>query len=193
MNEPDDLPEAAVIDAAFRSTRVSNADVARRLDVDPSLVSQWRKGRRPVARHHAGELAGLLGVRPERISRDYREALELAQAGRRGMTQDEVERYAVRGTGSGTPIWMQEAAVMETQNGYGENSPEARLAQLEQEVHSLSLALASLASVMVQHRPVEAADAAASIRRQVPPKYRARGSLRELLEVLERAHGGSAR
>lgn len=56
---------------------------------------------------------------------------------------------------------------------------------VDTELQSLRYAVASLASVMIIHRPIEAMDAARAIRRKVPARFQRQGFLHELLAVLE--------
>lgn len=59
--------------------------------------------------------------------------------------------------------------------------------RFENDVDSLRIAVATLAAVMVRHRPTEAQDAAKAIRKAVPAKFQEVGFLHELLGVLELA------
>jgi hypothetical protein len=65
--------------------------------------------------------------------------------------------------------------------------PELVVARLENDVHALSLALATIVSVMVVHRPAEAADAAEAMRKAIPRKWRDKGLIAELLTSLDLA------
>lgn len=66
-------------------------------------------------------------------------------------------------------------------------APDLQIARLENDIHALNLAIGSLVSVMVNHRPAEAGDVAGALRRQVPEKFRDQGLLSELLAVLDKA------
>lgn len=68
-----------------------------------------------------------------------------------------------------------------------EREPDLAIARLENDVHALNLALGSLVAAMVSHRPTEAEDVAATLRRRVPAKFQDQGLLSELLAVLDRA------
>lgn len=68
----------------------------------------------------------------------------------------------------------------------GSGNP-SELDQLRDEVESLQLATILMAATMVRHRPAEALDAAAALRRNAPARHRDRGLLKELAELLERA------
>lgn len=57
--------------------------------------------------------------------------------------------------------------------------------RLENGLDAMRLAVGILAGVMVRHRPVEAADAARTIRKQLSGKYLNQGFVKELLEVLD--------
>lgn len=65
--------------------------------------------------------------------------------------------------------------------------PEAeQLALLQAEVHALTLALGAITAAMVAHRPTEAQDVAAALRRNVPARHREGGLIQELLRVLDK-------
>jgi DNA-binding transcriptional regulator YdaS (Cro superfamily) len=48
----------------------SSAALAQRLGVDPTLVHQWRHGRRPIAKHHCPAIEAATGVRCEELRPD---------------------------------------------------------------------------------------------------------------------------
>jgi DNA-binding transcriptional regulator YdaS (Cro superfamily) len=48
----------------------SNAALAAALRVNPALVHQWRKGRRPLAEHHCPAIEAITGVRCEELRPD---------------------------------------------------------------------------------------------------------------------------
>lgn len=151
--------EALRLKAAIDASDYTGAEVAANLDVDPSLVSQWCTSRRPVALEKAKPLADMLGIAdPGLISKAWRDAHRA-------------------GVGQAVPIPQPEDEDV--------RRPELVVARLENDVHALSLALATLVSVMVVHRPAEAADAAEAMRKQIPRKWRDKGFLAEILQTLD--------
>lgn len=155
-------PEARILRAAVESSGLSHQAIAEQLGgVDPSLISQFCTGHRPVPASKAVKLASLVGANPAEISAAYREVLQQSQ-------------------GNVAPLPVATGARDERELGLV-------LARLENDVHALNLALGALTAVMVRHRPAEAAEAAQAIRRRVPAKYRDRGLLHELLSMLDKA------
>lgn len=154
---PVPTPESKAIAAAIERLSIARAAIAERMDVSPGMVSQWASGRRPVAAERAPKLAAILGLDPKQISADYRN-VEAAQ-------------------GNVIPIRKTDYA-MDTRE------TSLAIARLENDVHALNLALAALVTVMVNHRPAEAGDVVALIRRRVPAKFRDRGLLGELLAAM---------
>lgn len=154
---PTPTPESKAIAAAIERSSISRAAIAERMDVSPGLVSQWASGRRPVAADRAPKLAAILGLDPKNISAAY--------------------RHVESEQGNVIPIRKAEQT-MDTRE------TSLAIARLENDVHALNLALAALVTVMVSHRPAEAADVVAMILRRVPAKFRDKGLLGELLAAL---------
>lgn len=69
---------------------------------------------------------------------------------------------------------------------YGGQLP-PEVARAPQDIDAINMTLAVLVHTMVKHRPAEAADAAAAIRKMVPPAFRERGLIQELLTTLDGA------
>lgn len=57
--------------AALDRSRMSSAALAQAVGVDPSYVSQWKTGRRPIPADKAVVTASLIGVNPALISEAY--------------------------------------------------------------------------------------------------------------------------
>lgn len=70
-----DLPYAKALNEAMEHRGVKNVDVARRIGVDPSYVSQMKRGARPVPAMSALAISDLVGEAPEKISREYGELI----------------------------------------------------------------------------------------------------------------------
>ena len=154
-------PEARALLDAIDAAGITKAAVADHLGVSPSMVSQWVSGHRPVSAAQAGPLARLVHISPAKISVDYRR----------------VEPSAVAVSGN------QAGRVAEATPSY----PPGEIDQLRQSVDALTLAVAVMASGTIRHRPVEAAEMAAALRKRVPAWQREQGLLKELIELLERA------
>jgi hypothetical protein len=153
--------EALRLKASIDASDYTQAQVAANLEVDPTLVSQWCSSRRPVALEKAKPLADMLGIQdPGQISKAWRDAYQ-AGVGQVAPKLAEVEDDSRR--------------------------PDLVIARLENDVHSLSLAIATMVSVMVVHRPAEAADAAEAMRKRIPRKWRDKGLIAELLTALDLA------
>ncbi len=70
-------PEAKVLTAAFHILgNGSQGRVAAELEVNPSLISQYCSGHRPVAWDRAERLAEVVGLTPETVSAEYRRVKE---------------------------------------------------------------------------------------------------------------------
>lgn len=149
---PTTTAESRLIAAKIKALGITKAAIAKALGLDPSFVSHWASGHRPVPARYARPLAEQLGVAPEQISAAYSDV-------------------------SGAQLGVLPAAV----------SPELEVARLQNDVHALNLALASIVVVMTRHRPAEAKDAAAAIRAKVPRKFRDLGLVHELLKTLDNA------
>lgn len=61
---------STLADALDRS-RLTNAEIAKRIGVIPNVISQWKTAHKPMPARHAPKVAALLGVRPEAISIAY--------------------------------------------------------------------------------------------------------------------------
>lgn len=172
-------PESRIIKAAVDASGMTKAAISENLDVTPALVSQWASGTRPVPAKHASKLGRMIGRNPEEISVAYREELGRQQQvnGMPALVQDRAHHV------------REEALEYVTTDSEGPRSEalELRLRRLENDVHALNLALGMLASVMVEHRPIEAQGAADAIRRRVPAQFRDKGLIHELLTALERS------
>lgn len=150
-------PEAVALEAAIKASKMKKAAIAEQMDVHPSFISQWCAGTRPVPADKAVRLGKLLGVDPKQISAAFREV----QASVGNVVQLKTE-------------------------GRDSRPYELVISRLENDVHALNLALGALASVMVVHRPAEAADAASALRRLVPGKFQDKGFVHELIALLEK-------
>jgi transcriptional regulator with XRE-family HTH domain len=159
--KPKPTPESRAIKAALDALKgkKTRSEVAAEVGVDPTLISQWSLGRRPVARDRAVALAEAIGEKPERLSVEYRDAA--------------VQFGVINGTAVQAPEH--------------ELDTELHVARLENDVHALNLFLGALVATMVQHRPTEAKDVAALVRRQVPKRFRDKGLLHELVSALDRS------
>jgi len=143
---------------AFRRSGLSQAAAAAAVGVSPANFRQWLQGMRPVPPDKAPKLAQMLDVSPEAISEKY-------------------ARVAQNDFGNVVPLRRgDEQDVRRT---------DLAINRVENDVDALRYALAGLVSVMVIHRPAEAADAATAIRRSVPKKFLERGFVYELLQVLD--------
>jgi hypothetical protein len=72
-----------------------------------------------------------------------------------------------------------------------DRSTDLKIARLENDVHVLNIVLGTLVATMVDHRPAEAQDAAAALKKATPAKYLEGDLIQGLIEVLE--HAKSAR
>lgn len=154
---PRPTPESRRISAAIDKSEMKKAALADAVGVTPSAVSQWASGNRPVPADKAPKLARLLGLDPSEVSVAFRQVSESSH-------------------GSAVPIRADAA-----------DDQGLAIARMQNDIHALNLALGAFAAAMVTHRPAEALDAAAALRRQVPKKYREQGLVKELTELLERA------
>ncbi|GAP66823.1 putative phage repressor [Mizugakiibacter sediminis] len=66
-------------------------------------------------------------------------------------------------------------------------APGLASARVENDIDALRYALAAMVTVMVVHRPAEAADVARALRKHVPAKFVRQGYIHELLKVLDSA------
>lgn len=158
MDKPKPTAESTALDAAMNKHGIQNAALARHVKVSDGLVSQWRRGRRPVPARHAPRVAAFVDVQnPGLISAEYGQ-VRAAQAG------NAVAELATPGV-----------------------PDDFSVRRLENAVDSLRNAVSAFATVMVIHRPTEARDVAKLIRRHVPPKLSRSGFLAELLQALDKA------
>jgi len=160
MDKPKRKPtaESVALDSAMISHGVQNAALARHVKVSDGLVSQWRRGWRPVPAHHAPRVASFLDIpNPGLISAEYTQ-VRLAQSSN---------------------------AVPEI--GTASVSDDLRVRRLEGAVDSLRYAVSAIATAAVTHRQAEARDVAKLIRKHVPGKLVRTGFLAELLQALDKA------
>jgi DNA-binding transcriptional regulator YdaS (Cro superfamily) len=152
-------PEGRAITAAIESGEHVKAVIAEQMGVSPGLVSQWASGKTKVTAKQAPKLAKMLGVEPQTISKEFREFAALQPAGTKAESCRDGDH-----------------------RDYG-----PAVEGLERDVHALGLALGIMATVMVRHRPAEAAEAVAVMRRRVPVEFRETGVVQTLIELLEKA------
>lgn len=160
MDKPKTKPtaESSALDAAMNRHHIQNAALARHVKVSDGLVSQWRRGRRPVPARHAPKVAAFVEIQnPGLISAEYAE-VRMAQAGNAVPQPDD----------SGL---MDDLAIR----------------RLENAVDSLRFAISAMATAAVIHRQAEARDVAKLIRKHVPPKFVRSGFLAEMLQALDKA------
>jgi len=152
--------ESLALKSAFEQAKMSQAAVAKHLNVSPGMVWQWIEGARPVAARYAKKLGELLAVEPARISEAYSEIMQ----------QD----------GSGNVVSIRKAST-------DERRPDLIARRLENDVDALRFALGAIVSTMVAHRPAEATAVGKALRGSVPARFLDRGFLYELLAVLDKA------
>lgn len=157
---PSPTPESRAFKAALDSCGMTQAAYSEALGVSSSLVAQWASGHRPIPAKRAQRAGELAGIDPRAISASYREVSESS-----GGNVVPIRR--------GQPI--------------DERDSSLAIARLENDVHALNLAVGALAAAMVSHRPAEARDVAALIRRKAPAKFRDQGYLGALIAMLEKA------
>ena len=75
----------------------------------------------------------------------------------------------------------------------GEVSEPLAISRLQNDVLAINYALAVLVGTMVRHRPAEAQEAAAALRKVAPARFRDMGLLKELLTTLDAAAGPKKR
>lgn len=158
---PSPTKESLVLKSAFDAAGLSQAAIARKLDVSPGLVWQWLNGNTAVPANKAVRLAEIVSADPRKISTAYAD----------------VHQHE---PGNVVPIRAQPA-------GDDGRRPDLVIARLENDVTALNYALAALIATMTAHRPAEARDAASTIRKSVPAKFRDKGLLHELLQTMDRA------
>jgi transcriptional regulator with XRE-family HTH domain len=158
---PPPSKESLILKAAFEAAGIKQAALARQMDVSPGMVWQWLNGATPVAAQHAVKLGELLSVQPKRISAAY---------------------AAIAKSEPGNVVPLRQGS-----DTSDPRRPDQVIARLENDAHAANLALAVLVSVMTRHRPAEARDAAAALRKTVPAKFRDRGLIHELLATLDKA------
>lgn len=158
MDKPKPTHESAALDAAMNLQGIQNAALARHVRVSDGMVSQWRRGRRPVPARHAPKVAAFVEVQnPALISAEYAQvrAAQTGNAVAELAASDLPDDLAVR--------------------------------RLENAVDSLRYAMSAMATAMVTHRQAEARDVAKLIRKHVPPKFVRAGFLADLLQALDKA------
>jgi DNA-binding transcriptional regulator YdaS (Cro superfamily) len=157
---PKTTVESRRVKDAISASELSKAAIADVLGVSPSLVSQWASGHRPVPADKAAPLAKLIALSPQEVSAAYRQVQQ----------SQEGNMLARRAHSESEPMSSDEA-----------------IRRLDRELHAVHLAIGALASVMVVHRPAEAAEAASALRRRVPAKLRESGLVHELIELLDKS------
>jgi transcriptional regulator with XRE-family HTH domain len=158
---PEPTRESRILAAAVDASKQKKKDIADAAGVSPAELYQWATARRPVPPERAATLARVLGIEdPSSISTGYAE-------------------IAASTDGA--------LALASAPSARGSDAPtDLSIASLQNDVHALSLALGALTTVMVAHRPTEAQDVASALRRNVPAKFRDRGLIQELIQVLEK-------
>lgn len=157
---PSPTKESLTLAAAIDSSGMKKKDIAESAGVTPPELYQWETARRPVPPERAAQLARVLGIKdPSAISAGYAEVAANANGAL--------------------------ALAVDSQRE-SEAPADLAIARLQNDVHALSLALGALTTVMVAHRPTEAKDVASALRRNVPAKFRDRGLVYELIQVLEK-------
>lgn len=153
--------ESRILAAAIDASEQKKKDIAEAAGVSPAELYQWQTARRPVPPERAATLARVLGIDdPATISVGYAEVAASTDGA---------------------------LALASTPSTRGSEAPaDLAIARLQNDVHALSLALGALTTVMVVHRPTEAQDVASALRRNVPAKFRDRGLIQELIQVLEK-------
>jgi transcriptional regulator with XRE-family HTH domain len=158
---PKPTPESRAVKAAIDASGLAQTAIADMIGVSPGMVSQWASGMRPVPSDKAPKFAKAVGQTddPGKFSAAY--------------------RGVVAAQGGALPVNV--TATSGDAREFG-----LVISRLENDIHALNLALGLLTGVMKEHRPAEAAAVASLIRRKVPPKYRDKGLLSELLGALEK-------
>lgn len=152
--------ESRAIKAAIDAAEMKQKDIAPLVGVESSMVSQWATGARPMPADKAPAFARAI---------HYEGDVGVFSAAYRSV-------YAAQGAGG---------AVQHAERTGDLRDMGLIVSRLENDVRALNRAIGALVSVMVEHRPTEAADVASAIRRLMPPKYRDKGLLGELLEALD--------
>lgn len=155
-------PESRAIKAAIDAAGMKQKDIAPLLGVEPSMVSQWASGARPLPADKAPTFARVVRYEGDvgSLSAAYRSV------------------YAAQGAGG---------AVQHAERTGDLRDLGLIVSRLENDIRALNLAIGVFAAVMVEHRPTEASDVASAIRRLMPPKFRDKGLLGQLLEALDAA------
>lgn len=158
---PEPTRESRILAAAIKASSAKKKDIADAVGVSAPELYQWETARRPVPPERAATLARVLGIDdPAQISAGYADVAASTDGA---------------------------LALATSQSTRGAEAPaDLSIARLQNDVHALSLALGALTTVMVAHRPTEAQDVASALRRNVPAKFRDRGLIHELIQVLER-------
>ncbi|HDS1649038.1 TPA: helix-turn-helix transcriptional regulator [Stenotrophomonas maltophilia] len=158
---PEPTRESRILAAAVEESGQKKKDIADAAGVSPAELYQWATARRPVPAERAATLARVLGIEdPSSISIGYAE-IAASTDGALALASAPSSRAS-------------------------EVPSDLSIARLQNDVHALSLALGALTTVMVAHRPAEAQDVASALRRNVPAKFRDRGLIQELIQVLEK-------
>lgn len=152
---PPSTPHSRAIAAAMKASGLSDAAIANEVGVSPGMVYQWKTARRPVPAPKARILADVLKV---------------SDPGTLSAAYGEVA-----GNEGGNVVALPSQPI----------KPELAQSRVENDIDALRYAVSALVATMVIHRPAEAVDAAAAIRRQVPAKFLDRGFVQSLLAKLD--------
>lgn len=152
-------PEAQALFDAIESAKVTQIAVADHLGLTPSNVGQWVSGYRPVPADKAQSIGTFLNVDPAAISAAYRRLAESAPVG--------------------------QGSVVPMPGRTGAADPD--LSRLQAQIDALNLAVGALAAGAIRHRPIEAREIAASLRKRVPAHQQRQGLLHNLISLLEEA------
>ncbi len=158
--KPTPSKESRAIKAAIDASGLTKAAIAERMGVAPALVSQWSSGLRPMSADKAPIFAKIVGAEDPRVFSNAYGEVELAQ---------------------GSALSIRKAEASGDVREYG-----LTISRLENDLDSIKIVLGILVGIMRSHRPNEAEDVAEAIRRSVPPKFRDKGTIGELLSRLEK-------
>jgi transcriptional regulator with XRE-family HTH domain len=158
---PTPTRESLAFRAARRAAGVTQAEIARRLGIEPGTVSQWETGHRPVPIKLATPVADILRLKdPGTICLAYAETMETLPVGNVVPLRAE----------SDLPLRF-----------------DLEFVRMQNDITALTYAINALFGTATFHRPAEAQALAVAIRKTTPPKYRDRGLVAELLATLDKA------
>lgn len=158
--KPEPTAESRAFAAAWKSSGKTQEEVGEVVGLTAGNVSQWINGTRKIPAAHAPALGAYLSIAPEAISLSYRKIQQKAAAVSGGVGL----------VASADPAIDQELMI----------------ARLQNDVTALNYALGAIIATMTFHRPAEARDAAAAIRRSAPAKFRDHGLLKQLLATMDK-------